>query len=344
MTTEEVAPWKREEVKDLKETIKSGSVVGIINLEGVPAKSLQEMRSKLRGDAKIRGSRNKLIQIALEMISEEEDDEEIKKLKEYIKRSSAILVSNKNPFKLHKMLEESKTSAPAKPGAIAPNDIIVPEGGTDFAPGPIVGDLQSVGIAAQIEEGDVVITEDSTVTKEGEEITEEVANILGRLGIEPLEVGLDTFAMYEDGTIYTPDILEVEEEETLTKLENGVTRAMNLSVNASYPTDKNIDHLIQKAFTEMKNLSIESDFITDATLEEIINKSVNSMYSLAENLDEDSLDKELKERINSNQNKSEQTEKEVEPEKEENKEEAEEKETEEEEEEEDSLDGMGAMF
>ncbi len=310
MTTENIAPWKQQEVEELKNVVKSGSVVGIINLEGVPAKSLQEMRSKLRGDAEIRGSRNKLIQIALENIAEEDSEEEIKGLIDHIERSAALLVSNKNPFRLYKMLEESKTSAPAKSGSIAPNDIVVPEGETDFAPGPIVGDLQGVGIAAQIEEGNVIITEDSMVTEEGEEISEEVANILGRLGIEPMEVGLDTFVMYEDGTIYTPKVLSVDEDKTLAQVREGASKAMNLSVNAAYPTKENISTLIQKAFNDMKSLSIETDLLTEETAEEILGKYYNSMLSLASELDEDSLDDELEDKLSSTQSQSE---KDVEP-------------------------------
>ena len=52
---------------------------------------------------------------------------------------SALIFTDMNPFKLFKILEDSKTPAPAKPGAIAPADIVVPRGDTGSAPGPILG-------------------------------------------------------------------------------------------------------------------------------------------------------------------------------------------------------------
>jgi large subunit ribosomal protein L10 len=42
---------------------------------------------------------------------------------------------------LYKILQKSKSSAPAKAGQTAPNDIYVKAGKTSFAPGPIIGEL-----------------------------------------------------------------------------------------------------------------------------------------------------------------------------------------------------------
>lgn len=62
----------------------------------------------------------------------------------------AVIATEMNPFKLYKILEDSKTSAPAKPGAIATDDIVIPEGDTGFEPGPFLGELQQVGIPAKL--------------------------------------------------------------------------------------------------------------------------------------------------------------------------------------------------
>ena len=65
-------------------------------------------------------------------------------------------------------MEATKTAAPAKPGDIAPEDILVKAGDTPFKPGPIVGELQKAGIPAAIEGGKIVIKKDKVLVKKGE--------------------------------------------------------------------------------------------------------------------------------------------------------------------------------
>ena len=64
-------------------------------------------------------------------------------------------------------MEATKSTAPAKPGDIAPEDIIVKEGETPFKPGPIVGELQKAGIPAAIEGGKIVIRKDKVLVEKG---------------------------------------------------------------------------------------------------------------------------------------------------------------------------------
>ena len=61
-----VAEWKKEEVKELKDLINKYDVVGLVDLENIPAKQLQEMRKSLLGKAVIRMSKINLINLALE--------------------------------------------------------------------------------------------------------------------------------------------------------------------------------------------------------------------------------------------------------------------------------------
>ena len=68
---------------------------------------------------------------------------------------------------------------------------MIKQGDTSFKPGPIVGELQKVGIPAAIESGKVVIKSDKLLVKEGETISAEVAQMLTKLetmnGDDPYE-------------------------------------------------------------------------------------------------------------------------------------------------------------
>lgn len=90
----------------------------------------------------------------------------------------AVIATEMNPFKLYKILEDSKTSAPAKPGAIATDDIVIPEGDTGFEPGPFLGELQQVGIPAKIDKGKIVVSKETVLVEAGEEVSAAVASTL----------------------------------------------------------------------------------------------------------------------------------------------------------------------
>ncbi len=165
-----------------------------------------------------------------------------------------------NPFKLYKLLEESKTPpAPAKAGVAVPRDVVIPAGPTSISPGPLVGEMQALGIPARIEKGKVSIQKDYTVLKAGEVITDQLARILNALGIEPLEVGLNLLAAYEDGIVYTPDVLAIDESEYINMLQQAYMHAFNLSVNTAYPTSQTIEPSSRRRSLEPRTLPLRPD-------------------------------------------------------------------------------------
>lgn len=273
MQAKKVAKWKVEEVEKLSKMISEYPVVGIVNMENIPAKQLQKMREVLRGEVVIRMSRKRLMKLALEKAK-------VKKLAEYLKGQPAFVFSKMNPFKLYKILEKNKTSAPAKPNAIAPKDIIVPKGETPFSPGPVLAELQKFGIPTAIQKNKIIIKEDKLVVKEGERISPELASLLTRLGIEPMEIGLNLLAVYEGGVIYSPDVLAIDENMLIAQLKEAYLNAVNLSVNTGYITKETAPLLIAKAYSEAKAVAIEAGVYEPEVIEDIIAKAHLQMLAL----------------------------------------------------------------
>lgn len=264
-----VKEWKKNEVKELKGLIDKHSVIGIVNMHKMPAPQLQQMRKDLKGIAKIRMSKKILMKFALE----KSDKENIEKLKNHMRGQPAFIFSDMNPFKLFKYLDKNKTKAPARPGDIAPKDIIVNSGNTGLSPGPVIGQLQDVGIPISVKEGSIAVEKDTVVVEEDNEINNDLANVLNTLGIEPIEIGLDLVTAYESGIIFPKDILRVDEEKYIEELKNCISKAINLSINSNYPTRLNIKTLIQKSFMEMKNLALEGNIYDSSVLKEMIYKA-----------------------------------------------------------------------
>lgn len=239
-----VAPWKKKEVSDIVELLKNSPVIGLAQVDGIPSAQMQMMRKGLREDAQIKISKNTLLALALKEVGAAREN--IAALEENIGGSTAIIATKMRPHGLYRKLEASKTKAPIKAGQKAPMDITVPKGETQFKPGPIVGDLQKVGISAAIDQGKVVIKKDSNVLKQGEAASQDLATALTRLEIFPMIVGMDLKAVYEGGTVYDRTLLSVD---PTSQIQAAAQHALNLAVFAAYPTAGSINYLLAKAFT-----------------------------------------------------------------------------------------------
>jgi len=281
-----VAPRKFKEVDELAEKMAQSKAIALINIEGIPSKQFQIMRKNLAGKAEVRISKNTLMARAL-------DKAGIKDLKGCIQGSAGLVFTDLSPVKLSRMLKENRVSAYAKEGDIASRDIIVPAGDTPLAPGPIIGDLQNAGVKAKIEGGKIVVTKDSLVVKKGEVIDRMAANILSRLGIEPMEIGLELNAVYEEGLVYTGSILDVDEGTVLLDITSAHQNAFNLALNAGIINKETIKLSLQKAFSNSLNLALNAGVINAETIKISLSEANRQMLSLALRIP-DGLDDDIK--------------------------------------------------
>ena len=261
-----VSEEKKKLVKQIADFVKEYPIIGVVNMSNLPAPQLQNMRASLRDSMKMVMTRKTLLARGLETAGKEN----VKDLIQYFKGMPALIFTKDNPFALYKTLEKNKSSAPAKAGQEAPKDIIVKAGPTSFAPGPVIGELGAIGVKTGVEGGKIVIKEDSLVVKEGDVINAKAAEMLKRLNIEPMEIGLDLVAVWEKGTIFKGSDLRIDEAEYEANILNAAQWAINLSIEAGIPTKDTIELMIIKAFRDSKAVALEGNILADAVLEEVL--------------------------------------------------------------------------
>ncbi|MDV2481377.1 50S ribosomal protein L10 [Methanoculleus sp. Wushi-C6] len=274
--THHLPRWKKEEVEEIKRGIEEHTLVGVVDMYGIPASQIQQIRRNLRGTATVKMARNTLIEHALNELGGS-----VATLNNHADGQSALIFTDENPFKLFKLLEKTKTKMAAKPGETAPEDIVVPKGPTTFKPGPIVGELQQVGIPAAIEGGKVKIRETKTVVKKGEVINKKVAEALVKLSIKPMDVGLILLAAHYKNTVFTPDLLAIDEEGYLNNIMLAARQAFNLSVNAAIPTPLTIEAIIGKAVREARSVGVEAPIYEKDIADLIIGRAQREMLVVA---------------------------------------------------------------
>ena len=227
-------PKKLEKVNWLKDRTKDLKVFGLADLSGLPASALVNIKFSLHDDAEIRVVKKIIIQRALKGTPFE-------KILEIMDGQPALIFSNKDPFKLYNTIKKKKTPIAAKVGDIAPEDIVVPAGPTDLAPGPAITALSKVGIKSKVEGGKIAIIKDKTICMEGKELTEDMVAVLNMIGLKPMETSLNILGMFEDGMLYKKDVLSIDEEMVYNDIVLGIQQALNLTVDIGYPTKDNID-------------------------------------------------------------------------------------------------------
>src|SRR2546427_2053504 len=274
-----VDPSKVEAVKALVQDFERSPVIGIVNIRGIPAPQLQAMRKQLLGRAALTVTKNNLLRIALKDAASKKAG--LEGLADVISDQTAVVTAEINPFRLYKEMEATKTKAPARGGEAAPDDIWVREGDTPFKPGPIVGELQKAGVPAAIERGKVVIKKDKLLVKAGDKIPRDVAQVLTRLEIYPLTVGLDLRGAYEAGTVFGRDVLTIDDATVRADLSLAGRQAFNLSIFAGYPTKQTIPPLLSTAFRRAIALSVESGFPTKESVKFLLAKAAAAALALA---------------------------------------------------------------
>jgi large subunit ribosomal protein L10 len=272
--TTHLPQWKQDEVAEIRRLANKYKLIGLVNMYGIPARQVQDIRRNLRGQAELRMTRNTLITNALR-------EEVSSDILQYMSGHSALIFTNDNPFKLYSTLEKTKTKMVARPGEKAPEDIIISKGPTSFKPGPIVAELQQAGIPAAIESGKVTIRETKTVVKAGEEINKKLADALVKLDIKPMDIGLLLQAAFYEDSIYEPSVLAIDEEAFYNDLVVAATHAVNLSVNAVYPTKDTAELIITKAVRDARNLGVEAAVYSAELIDGIIGKAQREASALS---------------------------------------------------------------
>jgi large subunit ribosomal protein L10 len=281
MPSQQILQEKTGEVEEITQLIKQYNVIGIAGLQKVRASQLQAFKKNLADKVYMRVIKNTLIKIAIENCKDKIDPE---KFAEYLTGSNVYLFTNLNPFKLTLLLEKGKVKTTAKAGDIAAFDVIVPAGNTGQPPGPIISQLNAVGLPTRIESGSVWINKDTLVVRKGEVISERLASVLSKLGIKPVEAGLSLKVAYDNGFIISESQLRIDVNVTKQNIEHARLDVFALSLGIAYPTKDNVVMLLQIAHQKTHALAVNATIVTKETAMDLVRKANMEMLSLSSRL------------------------------------------------------------
>jgi len=252
-----VPEWKKKKVDEIKKLTTSYKTIAIVNLENLPTKQLQIVKRKLKDQIKFEPAKKILIEKAFETSS----NPKAKLLIQKLQGVPALMFTNLGAFELFNLLKKNRQATGAKAGQIAPDDIWVSAGPTPFAPGPAIAELAQLKIKAKVTAGKIEIREDALVVTKGEKISSLAASMLGRLGIEPMQIGMTITSVLEGSDLYNASVLDIDTEKFISDLKNAALDVLKLTVELGMVTKDNVEYLLSKAYRESRALGLAKDII-----------------------------------------------------------------------------------
>ena len=264
---------KEKFVESASKELKSYKTIGIMPVGNIPDRLLQLSKNRMRSSIKVvMGRKNLLIKIL-------ESDSRSKDLVKYIEGTSAIVMSNKDPFELYGEFKSNSLKLAAKPNQKAPSDILISSGETTLQPGQAVTELKQAGIDVQIQKGKVVIAKDKKV-KEGEVITTGLSKALHTLGIKPIVASITPAVIFSDGKLFTQKVLSITPEGLSKDIAKALGEAIAISYAANIVNSFTIKSMLLKAYSSAMHLGIEYKLYDKGIVEKLLGAAALQAASL----------------------------------------------------------------
>jgi len=248
---------KQEYFEKLKALLAEYPKILIVGADNVGSNLFQRIRKSLRGSAVVLMGKNTMVRKVLRDLVEATPA--YTTLLPLVKGNVGFVFTKGDLNYVRSKLLEYRVGAPAKAGAIAPNDVVVPKGPTGLEPTQ-TSFLQALNIASKINRGQVEIINDVPLLKTGDKVGSSEAALLAKLNIKPFSYGLIVLNVYDNGHVYAPTVLDLTDADLLSKFAEGVNNVASLSLEIGFPTLASLPHALANAYKDVLAVAVETDY------------------------------------------------------------------------------------
>jgi len=261
MVKEDKTTWKSNYFIKIVQLLDEYPKCFLVGVDNVGSKQMQAIRSSLRGMAVILMGKNTMMRKAIR--GHMENNPALEKLLPHIKGNVGFVFTKMDLVDVRNKILDNRVGAPAKAGAIAPLDVKVPPQNTGLGPEK-TSFFQALAIPTKIAKGTIEILSEVHLIKEGEKVGASEATLLQMLKIYPFSYGLVVYQVYDSGTVFSPSVLDITDEDLIKRFMEGVTNIASVSLAIGYPTAASAPHSIINGFKNL--LAIAA--VTDITFKE----------------------------------------------------------------------------
>jgi len=229
----------------------------IVGADNVGSNHMQAIRKSLRGKAEILMGKNTMIRKAIKGQLEKNPSLEI--LQHYVRGNVGFVFTSADLKEVRDLVSNNRLSAGARVGSLAPCDVFLPAGNTALDPSQ-TNFMQALNIATRINKGTIEIINQVHLIKKGEKVGSSEATLLQKLDIKPFFYGLQPLKVYKDGSVFEPSVLDVTDDDIITKFSFGVKQLAALSLQIHFPTIAAVPHYFATAYKNILAVSIATDY------------------------------------------------------------------------------------
>lgn len=253
--------WKANYFTKITRLFDEYSRCFIVGADNVGSKQMQEIRMALRGHAEVLMGKNTMMRKAIR--GHLENNPALEKLLPHIVQNIGFVFTNEDLVDIRDKLLENKKRAPARAGAIAPLPVVIPAQNTGLGPEK-TSFFQALQIPTKISRGTIEIVNDVQLLKEGDKVGASEATLLNMLNISPFTYGLVVQQVYDQGTVFSPKVLDITDDDLMVTFQTGLANVAAVSLAIGYPTVASLPHSIVNGFKNL--LAIAA--VTDVTFKE----------------------------------------------------------------------------
>merc|ERR1719447_2529190 len=200
-----------------------------------------------------------------------ENNPALEKLLPHIVQNIGFVFTNEDLCEIREKLLENKKRAPARAGAIAPLPVIIPSQNTGLGPEK-TSFFQALQIPTKISRGTIEIVNDVNLLQEGDKVGASEATLLNMLNISPFTYGLVVLQVYDQGTVFSPKILDISDDQLRQTFQEGLSNVTAVSVAIGFPTVASVPHFVVNGFKNLLAIAAATDvtFKEAQTLKEFL--------------------------------------------------------------------------
>ncbi|KAK4365051.1 hypothetical protein RND71_016409 [Anisodus tanguticus] len=227
--------------------------------DNVGSNQLQNIRKGLRGDSVVLMGKNTMMKRTIRVHAEKSGNQTILNLIPLLVGNVGLIFTKGDLKEVSEEVAKYKVGAPARVGLVAPVDVVVPPGNTGLDPSQ-TSFFQVLNIPTKINKGTVEIITPVELIKKGEKVGSSEAALLAKLGIRPFSYGLVVLSVYDNGSVFSPEVLDLTEDDLIEKFAMGVSMVTSLSLALSYPTLAAAPHMFTNAYKNVLAIAVETDY------------------------------------------------------------------------------------
>jgi large subunit ribosomal protein LP0 len=229
----------------------------IVGVDNVGSNQLQQIRIALRGKAVVLMGKNTMIRKAIKGHLAQKP--ELEKILPYIKENIGFVFTKGDLTEVRDLVLANKVAAPAKAGSVAQSDVFVPAGNTGLGPEK-TSFFQALAIPTKIARGTIEIISDVHLIKVAEKVDASASALLGMLKIFPFSYGLVVRHVYEDGSIYDPEVLDITPQDLVNRFLLSVRNVASISLEIGVPTIASVPHSLVNGYKNVLSVVTQIDY------------------------------------------------------------------------------------